>query len=141
MRKEKALTKIFRDIVDLISEESARNPQFANRMDEILSDITRRNETPNRTSTAKLDGQTPDIHSEWTNRGETEFRLWLKDQPIAVLRSIIRLQDFDPTHKTTKWKEADKLSDFITNGLRARLSRGSAFISRTAKVEPNSFNE
>ena len=130
MRKEKILIKILRDIADLLNEESARNPQFASQLELIISEITRKDEPQKRPSKAKLNEQIPDIHSEWSSKGEMEFRLWLRDQPVVILKSIIRLQDFDPTHKTTRWKEAEKLSDFITNGLLARLSKGSAFISK-----------
>lgn len=141
MRKEKVLIKVLRDIADLLSEESSRNPQFANRLEVILSEVGRRNETSRRTPSTELDDRVLDIHSEWNNRGEAEFRLWLRDQPLAVIRSIIRQQDFDPTYKTTKWRETEKLSDFIANGLRARLSRGSAFIGKAEKPEPRSSSE
>ncbi len=130
MRKEKVLVKILRDVADLLNQESARNPQFANQVGLILSDITRQDEAQKRPPKAKLIEQIPDIHSEWNSRGETEFRLWLRDQSVDILKSIIRLHDFDPTNKTARWKEAEKLSDFITNGLLARLSKGTAFISK-----------
>ena len=38
--------------------------------------------------------------------------------------------DLDPTRRTAKWREAEKLADFIADGLRARLARGSGFIGR-----------
>jgi hypothetical protein len=72
----------------------------------------------------------PDIHAEWNARGDANFRLWLRDQPMPVLRAVIRAQDFDPTRRTAKWKEVQKLADFIADNLRARLSRGAAFIRR-----------
>jgi hypothetical protein len=30
-----------------------------------------------------------------------------------------RLQDLDPAHRTTTWKDAEKLAYFVTEGLRA----------------------
>jgi len=74
----------------------------------------------------------PDIHAEWRTRGETDFRLWLRDQPIPILRAVIRSQDLDPMRRSARWKEAEKLADFIADSLRARLARGSAFIGRDA---------
>ena len=53
-------------------------------------------------------------------------------QPIPTIRAVIRTQDLDPTRRTVKWKEAEKLAGFVADGLRARLSRGSAFISTTS---------
>jgi len=133
MRKEKTLIAILRGIADLLLEESMRNPKFANRLEEILVEVSNRRVAPKRASVAFPNEQLPDIYSEWGNKGETEFRLWLRDQPIAVLRQIIQQQDYDPTRKTTKWKETEKLSDFISDSLRARLSRGSSFIGKTDK--------
>ncbi|PXF60168.1 MAG: hypothetical protein C4B58_01365 [Deltaproteobacteria bacterium] len=64
------------------------------------------------------------------NDYQTDFRLWLRDQPIPVLRAIIRTEDFDATRRTAKWKEAEKLAEFIADRLRDRKARGSAFIGR-----------
>jgi hypothetical protein len=77
----------------------------------------------------------PDIHVEWSARGEIDFRLWLRDQPVPILRAVIRAEDWDATRRTVKWKEAEKLADFIADSLRARQSRGSAFIGRGTKNE------
>jgi hypothetical protein len=131
MRAEKTLIGILSGLVDLLVKESERNPEFAIRLDSLLSDL------PNRKTISKRRApkppspkQLPDIHAEWNARGETEFRLWLREQPATVLRAIIRNQDFDSTRRTAKWKEAEKLADFITDSLRARLLKGSAFIRR-----------
>ena len=48
----------------------------------------------------------------------------------------IRAQDLDSTRRTVKWKDAEKLAGFVADGLRARLSRGSAFISPTFTGRP-----
>ncbi len=132
MRKEKNLIALLRGMVELLAEESARNPEFANKIDALLSDLPERKAAPKKTLNASTlpAEHLPDIHAEWNNRGESEFRLWLQDQPLAVLRGLIRSQDFDPTRRTTKWKEAEKLAAFIADGLRARLARGAAFIGK-----------
>jgi hypothetical protein len=132
MRKEKALIGLLRGLVDLLAEESARNPEFATRVESLLSALSERKAVSKRAVTTPspkvmLD---IDIHAEWNARGETDFRLWLRDQPIHILRALIRAQDLDSTRRTVKWKEAEKLADFITDNLRARLQRGSAFIGR-----------
>lgn len=132
MRKEKTLIDLLRGLVNLLSEESASNPEFATKVENLLADLPEKKQSP-RSRTQKddpLPGSLPDIHAELNARGETEFRLWLREQPIPVLRAIIRTQDLDSTRRTTKWKEAQKLAEFITDSLRARLSRGSAFIGR-----------
>ena len=128
MRKEKVLIGLLRGLVDLLVEESARNPEFAARVDSLLSDLPERKARSTKPDTVSSPEHLPDIHAEWNARGETEFRLWLRGQATPVLRAVIRSQDLDPTRRTTKWREQEKLAEFIADGLSARLSRGSAFI-------------
>ena len=132
MRKEKALTNLLRGLVELIAEESERNPEFASKIEVLLSDLPERKPALKTGATGRRDVLLPDIHEEWNARGEIDFRLWLRDQPITVLRAIIRRQDFDSTRRTVKWKEPEKLAEFIADGLRARMARGSAFIGKGA---------
>ena len=130
MRKEKALVNLLRRLAGLVAEESDRNPDFESKIEALLSDVPDRKHASKKVSTGKPFVHPPDIHAEWNVRGEMEFRLWLRDQPISVLRAIIRNQDFDPTHRSIKWKEPEKLAEFIADGLRARMARGSAFIGK-----------
>ncbi len=130
MRKEKALIDLLRGLVDLLAEESARNLEFSSKLEALLSELPEKKAKPKKMSSAPLPTNMPDIHAEWNARDETDFRLWLCDQSIPVLRAIIRAEDMDATRRTAKWKEAEKLADFITDSLRARQSRGSAFIGR-----------
>ncbi|HQO65040.1 MAG TPA: hypothetical protein PK528_15630 [Syntrophorhabdus sp.] len=130
MRKEKVLISILHKLVGLLAEESAQNPEFAKRLDLIISDLPEMRVTQKSPSIKKQSQvQLPDIHTEWKSRGETNFRLWMCEQPIPVLRAIIRNQDLDPARRTSKWKDVEKLANFITDNLRSRLSRGSAFMS------------
>lgn len=133
MRKEKALIGLLRGLVELLAEESSRNPEFASKLDSLLSELPERKTAPKRSATTHAPEHLPDIHAEWNTRGETDFRLWLRDLPIPVLRAVIRSEDLDATRRTTKWKEAEKLAEFIADSLRARQSRGSAFIGRSTK--------
>jgi len=118
--------------VELLADESARNPAFAERLDSLVSALpeSRRPQAPKRPA-RETGTAVPDVHAEWTARGETDFRLWLRDQSIATIRAVIRAQDLDPARRTSKWKDTEKLADFVAEGLRARLSRGSAFIGTT----------
>lgn len=132
MRSQKALVALLRDLVQLLADESERNPAFAERLDSLLSSLPE-SHRPTAAKRAARDARTtlPDVHAEWIARGETDFRLWLRDQPIPTIRALIRAQDLDPARRTGKWKDAEKLADFVAEGLRARLSRGSAFIGTT----------
>lgn len=128
MRKEKALITLLRGLVELVAEESDRNPEFGAKVEGLLLDVSDQRSSKKKAVARQPESPVPDIHAEWNSRGEMEFRLWLRDQPIPTLRTIVRSQDFDPTRRTVKWKEAEKLAEFIADSLRARLARGSAFI-------------
>ena len=129
MRSKKALVAVLRDLVELLADESGRNPAFAERLDRLLSALPESYRSQTAKRAARDTGTiVPDVHAEWIARGETDFRLWLRDQPITTIRAVIRAQDLDPARRTGKWKDAEKLADFVAEGLRARLSRGSAFI-------------
>lgn len=130
MRKEKALIGLLHGLVDLLAEESARNPEFSAKLDALLSELPQRKGASKKMASTQPPEQLPDIHAERNARGETDFRLWLRGQSIPVLRAIIRTEDLDATRRTAKWKEAEKLAAFIADSLRSRQSRGSAFISR-----------
>lgn len=134
MRKEKILIDLLRGLVELIAEESERNPEFAERLGCVLSALPEKKTVPKNRAPKPAPESLPDIYAEWENRGETELRLWLCEHPIPVLRAIIRTQDMDATRRTTKWKEAEKLAEFIADSLRDRLLRGSAFVGRAKEV-------
>jgi len=122
--------------VQLLADESERNPAFAERLDSLLASLPE-SRRPTATKRAAREPRTtlPDVHAEWTARGDTEFRLWLRDQPIPTIRAVIRAQDLDPARRTSKWKDAEKLADFVAEGVQARLARGSAFIGTRPSKE------
>ena len=133
MRKEKALVALLRDLVDLLADEAARNPEFSTRIEQVLEAIPDRRKAKKRKARPQRHEAAPDVHAEWRARGEEGFRLWLRDQPVPRIRAVIRAQDLDPIRRTAKWKDPEKLAGFVADGLRARLSRGSAFISTKAR--------
>ena len=137
MRKEKALVALLRDLVDLLAQEAAQNPDFGGRIDRLLEAIPERRKATPRKTKQRSGEPLPDVHAEWSARGETGFRLWLRDQQLPTIRAVIRAQDLDPTRRTVKWTDAEKLAGFVADSLRARLSRGSAFISTTSQERPN----
>jgi hypothetical protein len=131
MRKETALANLLRGLVDLISDEAARNPEFAASIENLLLPLPERSVRAKKAHAPKQPLTLPDIHRERDARGSTEFRLWLRDQPIPVLRGLIRQHDLDAAHRTGKWKEAEKLSGYIADQLDIRAERGSSFLRGT----------
>lgn len=136
MRKEKALVALLRNLVDLVAAEAARNPEFCVRVEQLLEPIPERSKSKPRKASAKRGEVIPDVYAEWSRRGETDFRFWLREQPIPTIHAVIRTQDLDPMRRTAKWKDPEKLADFVAENLRSRLSRGSSFIRPDVKV-PN----
>lgn len=128
MRKEKDLMNLFRGLVNLLGEEAERNPEFAAKLESLLSALPDRKAQARKAPKLKPPKDLPDIHAEWNTRGEAELRLWLRDQPVATLRALIRQHDFDAARRTAKWKDAEKLSDHIADQLHARMARGSSFM-------------
>lgn len=134
MRSQKALVALLRGLVELLAEESERNPAFAERMDQLLAELhAPRRPKVDRPPSKGKSMPLPDVYAEWNARGETEFRLWLREQPLATIRAVIRAQDLDAPRRTSKWSDAEKLADFVAEGMRARSARGSAFIGTTAR--------
>jgi hypothetical protein len=129
MRNEKALIKLLRGMVDVLAEEAERNPGFAARLDDVLAGLSTKSVKATKSRTMSP-AELPDIHAEWNRHSETDFRLWLRGQSLPMLRALIRTHDFDPTRRTVKWKEAEKLTEFIIDSLKARLARGSSFLAR-----------
>jgi hypothetical protein len=130
MRKEKELMTLLRGLVDLLADEAGRNPAFADKLEHLLTAVPARREAAKREPRKSTSAKLPDLHAEHVARGEADFLLWLRELPVTILRSLIRANDFDPTRRTSKWKEAEKLATFIVDSLRARMTRGSAFMSK-----------
>jgi hypothetical protein len=128
MREEKALIRIFRKIAELFGEEAARNPEFAARVDSILSELPAKKKPAPKKAAVMSPTELPDVFLEWKSRGANDFTLWLRDQPLAVLRGVIKLHDLDASKRASKWKDAEKLAHFIAEQMRSRTSRGSSFL-------------
>ena len=50
------------------------------------------------------------------------------DQPINRLRAIDREHDLDAARGTAKWKDAEKLAEFIADQIDSRASRSPSFL-------------
>ena len=130
MRKEKALIGLLRGLVELIAEETSRNPEFSKKLELLLSGLPEGRASVKKINKVSSIIDLPDVHAELNIRGDIEFRLWLRDQPTEILRAIIRMEDLDATNRTAKWKDTEKLANFIADNLRSRQARGFAFIGR-----------
>ena len=129
MRNEKYLINLLTKLVKLLNEESERNPSFALQLDALLSPIASKKLRP-KEHKGKADLQNlPDIYREFSVLGQSEFGLWLRGVPTEVLHALIRHHDLDARRRTAKWKDPEKLIQFITEGIQSRVSRGAAFLT------------
>ncbi len=129
MRDKGSLTRLLRGLVNLLAEEAERNPDFAERLDQLLEPIPGKRRAKGRGSgKARATPEVPDIYRERELRGEEEFQFWLRDLPVPVLRAIIRKHDLDSARRTARWKDAEKLAAYIAERLQGRLDRGAGFL-------------
>jgi len=136
MRKEKIVAQLFRKVADLVAEEASRNADFAARLEHILLELPIGSPRKQKEKLEKLPAELPDIFAEAKTRSDSDFLLWLKDQSRPVLRGLIKIHDFDAAGRASKWKESEKLAAFIAEQVRARMGRGSAFLSTNPPFFP-----
>jgi hypothetical protein len=129
MRRENAVIRFARGLIDLVADEASRNPGFAQQLDQLFESLFQKRQKAEKLAPLNAGFALPDIYAEWRARGETEFRLWLAEQPVAALRQVIREHELDPARRTEKWRDEEKLSGFIADQLQTRLKRGSGFMN------------
>jgi hypothetical protein len=131
MRRAKTLTRLLTQLAEVVAEEADQNPAFAAKLDGILADVPAAG-SGKRPKTAKAApaAEVPDVYAEYQQKGEEEFRFWLRGLSVAVLKGIVKANGFDPGKVSRPWTEPDKFVGLITEQLKARLNRGSAFMGR-----------
>lgn len=136
MRKEKALTALLKELVNLLAEESARSPDFGARLDQLLESVPEPRKVSRKKAAPAPPEPLPNLHAEWRSRGETDFRLWLRDLPLTTLRAIIRTEDCDPAKRTGKWRSTEKLAEFVFENFHSRLHRGERIGGSSSETSP-----
>ena len=129
MRRRQTLSKLFREIADLLDEEAATNPRFAARLDTLVSSIrgpaeARRSRNRRPSTTPPV----PDVLSALEQKGDEEFRFWLRSLDIPTLKAIIKSNGFDVARASQRWTDPDKFITLIAQQAGARLKRGSGFL-------------
>ncbi|HNQ90199.1 MAG TPA: hypothetical protein PKM73_16405 [Verrucomicrobiota bacterium] len=130
MQRAKTLTRLLKHLVEVVAEEADQNPAFAAKLDGILAEVSSASgKRPKGAKGAPAD-EVPDVYAEYQQKGEEEFRFWLRGLSVAVLKGIVKANGFDPGKVSRPWTEPDKFVGLITEQLKARLSRGAAFMTR-----------
>ena len=129
MQPTKKLTAVLRDLVALLEDEAARNPQFAGSLDEVLGALPSRAKRDRRSEKqTPLPIDIPDVFAELAAKGEEEFRFWLRSIDLPTLKAIIRMNGFDPGKAAQHWTDPDKFLGLVADKTISRAKRGSAFL-------------
>ena len=126
MQSAKKLTGILRDLVALLDAESERNPEFAARLETILAGLPEK--PAKKSDSSKPIIVAPDVFSALEQKGEAEFRFWVRSLDIPTLKAIIKLNGFDPAKASHRWSDPDKFVALVADQTIARSKRGSAFL-------------
>ena len=84
----KKLTPILRNLLTLVDEEAARNPEFAAKLESIMAELPTRPARPPRPPTAAV--EIPDVFAALKDKGEVEFGFWVRTLDLLTLKAVIR---------------------------------------------------
>lgn len=126
-----------RDVIKLIEEEAGRNPAFAERLAEITDGLpAKKDKSGTKPKVLAQLKPLPDIIAAYQEKGDQEFRFWLREFDIPVLKAIVKANGFDPAKNSKRWDESDKFIVLIAEQTAARLRRGFAFLPSKATKMP-----
>ena len=128
MQRAKSLIRVLRQLADLVEEEAGRNAAFAEKLDLILAPLPK----PSGKSAGKpklTAKDVPDVYAEYQRGGEDEFRFWVRSLDLATLKGIVKVNGFDPSKQSRRWKDPEKFVPLVTEQVRARLRRGAGFMT------------
>lgn len=111
----KAIRSRMAEIIPIIEAECDNNPAFADKILAILD--------------AKKEKVTAifDPFSEYAQKGDDGFRSLLEELTNEQLIAIIRAHRLDPSRLAAKWKNRDRLVQFIIDRVKGLASKGSSF--------------
>jgi hypothetical protein len=126
MQSTKKLTPILRNLLTLVDEEAARNPEFAASLEAIMAELPTRPARPPRPPKTAV--EIPDVFAALKDKGEAEFGFWVRTLDIPTLKAVIRTNGFDPAKASQRWTDPDKFVGLVVEQTVARLKRGSSFL-------------
>ena len=119
-------------LLEIIETEAARNPAFAEQLGAVFGDanpqpVTRPPSGQNRAV------EIPDVFTALQEKGDEEFKFWLRTLDLPTLKGIVKQNGFDPAKASQRWKDTDKFIVLVDEQTHARLKRGSAFLPPKAQ--------
>lgn len=136
MQSGTSLKRRLKALMDVIEAEAADNPGFADKLLAVFDDALRSSTVPKQESPKRPRGvDVPDVFATLQEKGDEEFRFWLRALDRPTLKAIVKQNGFDPARVSQRWTDADKFVALVDEQTRARLRRGSAFLPQK---EPSS---
>lgn len=136
MQSGKSLRKRLQMLFDVLESEATRNPAFASQLSSVFGDAQA--ESPVRIGSASaqtIPATIPDVFTALQEKGDEEFRFWLRTLDLSTLKAIVKQNGFDPAKASQRWKDADKFVGLVHEQTQSRLKRGYAFLPpKTSKI-------
>lgn len=136
MHSSQKLVTAFRNLIALVEEEAARNPTFAERLNDVVGSLPTGQSQRRPVKRSGPQAAPPDIFAAYQDKGDEEFRFWLRSMSLSVLKAIVKTNGFDPGKASQRWTEPDKFAALIVDQTVARLRRGSAFLGPKSQGGP-----
>ena len=132
-----SLQKILRDLMKVVSDESERNPQFAERLQDVFqSAMTPRTEKQNlggggaASKTRRPANRRPPAVLDpisLAKQGEEALRAQLVPLTLEQLKDIVADYGMDPRKLVMKWKKPERIINEIIEISLSRAHKGDAF--------------
>lgn len=129
MQSGTSLRRRLKAFIDIIEGEAAQNPDFAARLAAFFGEASRHPVAKTRASPKRLrTNNVPDVFAVLQEKGDEEFKFWLRTLDRVTLKAIVKQNGFDPARVSQRWSDSDKFVALVEEQTHARLRRGSAFL-------------
>jgi len=129
MQPSTSLRTRLRALFDVIESEASRNPSFAAELGTVFGNTPAENVARLRSPSGhKRQVPVPDVFEALQEKGDEEFKFWLRALDLPTLKAIVKQNGFDPARASQRWIDTDKFIALVHEQTQARLKRGSAFL-------------
>ncbi len=129
MQRGTSLEMRLKALFKVIESEAAHNLEFAAKLAAALGEApTNRNRSEAPPKRNRPPSVIPDVFKSLQEKGDAEFKFWLRTLDMLTLREIVKQNGFDTAKVSQRWREPDKLIDLVHEQTQSRLKRGSAFL-------------
>jgi hypothetical protein len=122
------LKKMLNDLVRVVADEGARNPEFAGQVDEALGI---KEKSAKQTGSRSANRRAPAVLDpvELAREGEAALRARLSGLNLEQLKDVVADYGMDPGKLVLKWKTPDRVIDKIVDVSLGRVKKGEGFLS------------